>query len=92
MGSGETAEDEQKDGVSDFVSDVRAGQTSCRPLHPQRRASHARNSRSGDVIVLGANATTLLCPPLSPATIKRTPRRRAALRRQRAAVCGSSDL
>lgn len=44
--------------------------------------SHARNSPRRNVIVLGAIATILLCPPLSPATIKRTPRRQAALRRQ----------
>lgn len=62
-------------------------------MHPRARsggASHAKCSRSRDVIVLSANATILLCPPLSPATIKRTPRRQAALRRQRATVCAET--
>lgn len=53
---------------------------------------HARNSRSRDVIVLAANATILLCPPLSPATIKRTPRRQAALRRHRETLRGQRPL
>lgn len=47
-------------------------------------AAADRKSPSRNVFVLGVNATILLCPPLSPATIKRTPPARVeALRRQR---------
>lgn len=79
----------QKNGCSCFLFSVCVLESSLPLQHRETRSgrpSHGRNVPNRNVIVLGVNATVLLCPPLSPATIKRTPRIQAALRRHRGKV------
>lgn len=69
-------------GLFNFCSVKKTTASGVAPPGTRRRTESRLDPHSRDVIVLSANATILLCPPLSPATIKRTPRRQAALRRQ----------